>query len=61
MNKLYVMIAITVTASTVFIAMPEFLEHASHYLHWLTIIVSGQHIVDEFAHAVHHKKAGILI
>ena len=56
MFKLYIVLAITVAASTIFITMPELLEHSSHYLHWLTIVVSGKHIVDEFAHAIPQKK-----
>ena len=61
MNKLYVIAAITITASAVYITNSELLEHASHYLHWLTIIVSGHHIVDEFANAIHHKNADAVI
>lgn len=56
MNKFYAIITITVAASTVFITMPESLENASHYIHLLTIIVSGHHMIDEFAHALPHKK-----
>ena len=61
MKKSYVVVAITIAASTLYIANPELLEYASHYLHWLTIIVSGHHIVDEFAHAIHHKNADAVI
>ena len=59
MNKLYAIIAITIIASTVFVTMPELLEHTSHYIHLITIIVSGNHIIEEFAHALPHKKANV--
>ena len=56
MNKIYIIIALAAAASAVFVFLPGALEHASHYIHWLTLVVSGHHIADEVGHAVHPKK-----
>lgn len=56
MNKLYVVIAISLAASAVFVFLPDVLEHASHYIHWITLVVSGHHIADEVFHVLPAKK-----
>jgi len=56
MNKLYAIAAIIIAASTVFITMPELLEHTNHYIHLLTLILSGNHLIEEFAHALPNKR-----
>lgn len=57
MSKIYIIIVLIAAASTVFIALPGVLEHASHYVHWLAIVTSGHHIAGEVAHAVHPRKS----
>lgn len=57
MSKIYIIIALVAAASTVFVALPGVLEHASHYVHWLTIVVSGHHIAGEVAHAIHPQES----
>lgn len=56
MNKLNVVIAISIIASAAFVLLPDVLEHTSHFVHWITLIVSGHHITDEIFHAIHTKK-----
>ena len=52
MNKPYLIFIILVVASAIFLLMPGVLENMSHFLHWLTIVVSGHHIAGEVARSI---------
>lgn len=55
MPKIYIIIAIMIAASGVFVALPGLLEHAAHYVHFLGLVVGGHHLSDIIAHSIHPR------
>jgi hypothetical protein len=55
MSKSYIVIAITAATSALFIALPEIKEHLGDGLHFATVVVSVNHILDEIVHSKHSK------
>ncbi len=55
MKKTYVVLAITAVASVMFVALPETVEHLGNGLHFVTVVVSVNHIFEEIIHCKQAK------
>ena len=57
--KLLIILGLIAAGSGVYLFLPGILEHVSHLMHFLTILVSGHHIFSELGHAIHNQKVTI--